>query len=146
MSSALRLVLCLAAVVLLSAAAPLEKLIFETSSGPKPVLIEVADTPEQREVGLMYRRSLPADHGMLFDFGQAQEVTMWMKNTYVSLDMVFVGADGRISRIAEKTEPLSTRIISSDGPARYVVELAAGAAARLGLKRGDKVVHPRVGA
>jgi uncharacterized membrane protein (UPF0127 family) len=146
MFSALRVLLCLAAVILLSAAAPLEKLTFETSSGPKPVMIEVAHTPEQREVGLMYRRSLPADQGMLFDFGQAQEVTMWMKNTYVSLDMVFVGADGRISRIAEKTEPLSTRIISSDGPARYVVELAAGAAARLGLKRGDKVVHPRVGA
>lgn len=128
------------------AAAPLEKLTFETAAGPRVFLIEVADTAEQREVGLMYRRSMADDHGMLFDFGRAQDITMWMRNTYVSLDMVFVGPDGRVTRIAEKTEPLSERIISSQGPARYVVELVAGAAARIGLKPGDRVVHPRVGA
>lgn len=127
------------------AAVKLEPLIFETAAGPRTFQIEIADTPEQRRVGLMYRRSMPADHGMLFDFGQPQEVSMWMENTYVSLDMVFVGENGRVTRIAENTEPLSTRIISSDGPARYVVELVAGAAKRIGLKPGDKVLHPRVG-
>jgi uncharacterized membrane protein (UPF0127 family) len=128
------------------AAVKLEPLTFETASGPKTFQIEVADTPKQREVGLMYRRSMPEDHGMLFDFGRPQEVSMWMQNTYVSLDMVFVGEDGRVTRVAENTEPLSTRIISSEGPARYVVELLAGSAKRIGLKPGDKVVHPRVGA
>ena len=127
------------------ATAKLEPLTFETAGGPQIFQIEVADTPEQRRVGLMYRRSMPADHGMLFDFGRPQDVSMWMENTYVSLDMVFVGENGRVTRIAENTEPLSTRIISSDGPARYVVELVAGAARRIGLKPGDKVVHPRVG-
>lgn len=128
------------------AGAELSKLVFETSSGPRSFQIETADTPQQREVGLMYRRSMPDDHGMLFDFGHPQEVSMWMQNTYISLDMVFVGGDGRVTRIAERTEPLSTRIIPSQGPARYVVELVAGAAQRIGLKPGDRVVHPRVGA
>ena len=136
-----------AALVSVALAAPkLEPLTFETSGGPRIFQIEIADTPQQRQVELMYRRSMPEDHGMLFDFGRPQEVSMWMENTYVSLDMVFVGADGRVTRIAENTEPLSTRIISSDGPARYVVELLAGSAKRIGLRPGDKVVHPRVGA
>ncbi|WP_020178044.1 DUF192 domain-containing protein [Methylopila sp. M107] len=141
----------LALVALLALAAPatsveLSKLTFETSSGPRVFQIEIADTAEQRQVGLMYRRSMADDHGMLFDFGRAEEISMWMQNTYISLDMVFVGGDGRVTRIAEKTEPLSTRVISSGAPARYVVELVAGAARRIGLKPGDKVVHPRVGA
>lgn len=139
--------LCALAVVSVAiAAVKLEPLTFETASGPKTFQIEVADTPKQREVGLMYRRSMPEDHGMLFDFGRPQDISMWMQNTYVSLDMVFVGEDGRVTRVAENTEPLSTRIISSEGPARYVVELLAGSAKRIGLKSGDKVVHPRVGA
>lgn len=141
------LVLALAVAGLSAAiAAPkLEPLTFETAGGPQVFQIEVADTPKQREVGLMYRRSLAPDHGMLFDFGRPQEVSMWMQNTYVSLDMVFVGEDARVTRIAESTEPLSTRIIPSEGPARYVVELLAGSAKRIGLKPGDRVVHPRVG-
>ncbi|RXF72069.1 DUF192 domain-containing protein [Hansschlegelia zhihuaiae] len=128
------------------AAAMLEKLTFETADGPRVFQIEVALTPEQRQTGLMYRRTLPEDHGMLFDFGSPQEITMWMQNTYVSLDMVFVSEDGRVTRIAERTEPLSTRIISSGAPARYVVEVLGGTAKRIGLKPGDRVVHPRVGA
>lgn len=127
------------------AAPKLEKLTFETSAGPRVFQIEVALTAEQRQTGLMYRRSMPDDHGMLFDFDRPQEISMWMQNTYVSLDMVFVSADGRVTRIAERTEPLSTRIIPSEGPARYVVELVAGAAERIGLKPGDRVVHPRIG-
>lgn len=128
------------------AAAPLEKLSFETSGGTRVFQVEVAATAQQRQTGLMYRRSMPDDHGMLFDFGRAEEINMWMENTYVSLDMVFVSAAGVVTHIAENTEPLSTRIISSEGPARYVVELVAGSAKRIGLKPGDRVVHPRVGA
>ncbi|MFC3692109.1 DUF192 domain-containing protein [Chenggangzhangella methanolivorans] len=144
--AAFAVVMTVALVSAALAAAKLEPLTFETAGGAKTFQIEVADTPKQREVGLMYRRSLPEDHGMLFDFGQPQEISMWMQNTYVSLDMVFVGADGRVLRVAEDTEPLSTRIVSSQGPARYVVELLAGSAKRIGLKPGDRVVHPRIGA
>ena len=122
-------------------AATLEPLTFQTADGSHVFQIEAALTEEQREIGLMYRRSLADDHGMLFDFGRPQAISMWMQNTYVSLDMVFVGGDGRVMRIAEKTEPLSTRLISSDGPARYVVELTAGAARRIGLRPGDRVLH-----
>lgn len=128
------------------AAPKLEPLTFETADGPRVFQIEVALTPQQRQTGLMWRRSLPDDHGMLFDFETPQEITMWMQNTYVSLDMVFVSAEGRVTRIAERTEPLSTRTVASQGQARYVVELVAGAAKRIGLKVGDKVVHPRIGA
>ncbi len=125
-------------------AAALEKLTFETATGPHTFMVEVAVTPEEREVGLMYRRSMPADHGMLFDFGKSDEIAMWMQNTYLSLDMVFVAADGRVRRIERATQPLSTRVIPSEGPVRYVVELVAGAAERIGLKPGDRVVHPRI--
>lgn len=125
--------------------APLETLTFETAGGPRAFQVEIADTPEKREVGLMYRRSMPADRGMLFDFDRPQIISMWMQNTYVSLDMVFVSREGRVTRIAESTEPLSTRVISSGGPVRYVVELVAGTGKRIGLKPGDRVVHPRIG-
>ncbi len=142
--------IALALVALLLAApafaAPAEKLTFETATGAHDFMVEVATTPEEREVGLMYRRSLAPDHGMLFDFGKVDDVAMWMENTYVALDMAFVGADGKVTRIEESAEPLSTRIISSGGPVKYVVELLAGTAKRIGLKPGDRVIHPKVGA
>ena len=90
----------------------------------------------------MFRRYLPDDRGMLFDFGKDEVVQMWMKNTYIPLDMVFVGRDGRVVSIAADTEPLSERTISSGGPVTGVIELNAGAAAKMGLKVGDQVRHP----
>ncbi len=102
---------------------------------------EVADTDELRERGLMFRHVLPKDSAMLFDFGKPRPAAMWMKNTYISLDMLFVRLDGTIAALAENTEPFSTQIISVEEPVKGVVELPAGTVKRLGIKRDDKVYH-----
>jgi uncharacterized membrane protein (UPF0127 family) len=104
--------------------------------------VELAVTDEERSRGLMYRRSVPEFYGMLFDFKRDQEVAMWMKNTYVSLDMIFIQSDGRIRRIAENTETESEKIIPSGGPVRAVLEVAAGTARKLGIEPGDRVATP----
>nr|WP_245265214.1 DUF192 domain-containing protein [Microvirga flocculans] len=104
--------------------------------------VEVARNDADRAQGLMFRRSMPADQGMLFDFGRVEPVSMWMQNTYLSLDMLFIRADGTIARIAANTEPLSTRTIPSGEPVLAVLELNAGTAARLGIRPGDRVEHP----
>jgi uncharacterized protein len=104
--------------------------------------VELAVTDEQRAHGLMERRSLPEGHGMLFKFEPDQVILMWMHNTYIPLDMIFIGGDGRILRIAENTTPLSDRTISSGGPARGVLEVIAGTARKLGIAPGDRVAHP----
>jgi uncharacterized protein len=107
--------------------------------------VEVMRNAERRAKGLMFRQSMPADEGMLFDFERDQMVMMWMKNTYLTLDMVFILADGRIHRIEANTEPMSERTISSGQPVRAVLELNAGTSAKLGLKPGDRVLHPMFG-
>src|SRR6266436_8942036 len=104
--------------------------------------VEIAVTDEERARGLMYRRSVPESYGMLFDFKRDQEVTMWMHNTYVSLDMIFIQSDGRIRRIAENTETESDKIISSGGPVRAVLEVVAGTAKKYGIEAGDRVATP----
>jgi uncharacterized protein len=104
--------------------------------------VELAVTDEERERGLMFRRSVPEFTGMLFDFKRDQEVSMWMKNTYVSLDMIFIQSDGRIRRIAENTETESLKIIPSGGPVRAVLEVAAGTARKLGIEPGDRIASP----
>jgi uncharacterized membrane protein (UPF0127 family) len=100
---------------------------------------QIADTPELRERGLMFRQVMPEDSAMLFDFIQPKPVAMWMKNTLVSLDMVFVREDGTIAAIAQNTVPQSLDTISVQEPVRGVIELAAGTVKRLGLKKNDKV-------
>jgi uncharacterized protein len=104
--------------------------------------VEVARNDADRAQGLMFRHSMPADQGMLFDFGRVEPVAMWMQNTYLPLDMLFIRADGTIARIAANTEPLSTRTIPSGEPVLAVLELNAGTAAKLGVKPGDRVEHP----
>jgi uncharacterized membrane protein (UPF0127 family) len=104
--------------------------------------VEVMRTPEQRARGLMHRRHLPADRGMLFDFERTEPVAMWMENTYIPLDMLFIRADGTIARIAEDTEPLSRRTIPSGEPVLSVLEVNGGVSRKLGLKPGDRVEHP----
>lgn len=107
--------------------------------------IELALTPEQQSQGLMFRKSLAADAGMLFVYERPQEITMWMRNTLIPLDMIFIGADGRVVRIAERAVPQSLATISSGEPALGVLEVNGGTAARLGLKRGDRVRHSAFG-
>jgi uncharacterized membrane protein (UPF0127 family) len=82
---------------------------------------------------------------MLFDFNTEQPISMWMKNTYIPLDMIFIRNDGRVSRIAENTEPMSLKVISSAGPARAVLEVIAGTARKYGIAPGDRVAHPMFG-
>ena len=107
-------------------AADLNTLEIVSKSGVHVFAVELAVTDDQRARGLMFRRELAEGHGMLFKFEPDQTIVMWMQNTYVSLDMIFIRSDGRILRIAENTEPLSTRTISSGGPARGVLEVIAG--------------------
>ena len=102
-------------------------------------VVELAQTPGQREQGLMERKSLPLNTGMLFLFDNTEIQHMWMKNTFIPLDMLFADKNGRIVTIAHNTEPQSRKIISSRVPARYVLELRAGTAARLVIKVGDRL-------
>jgi len=113
-----------------------------TKSGVRTFAVDLAVTDEERATGLMYRKQVPEGYGMLFDFKKEQPVTMWMKNTYVSLDMIFIESNGRIRRIAENTETESDKIISSGGPVRAVLEVVAGTSRKLGIEPGDRVATP----
>lgn len=123
-------------------AASIQPLEIATKSGVQVFSVEMATTEEEKTTGLMYRKELADGKGMLFDFSPEQQISMWMKNTYISLDMIFIRADGRILRIAENTEPLSTKIISSGGLAKGVLEVIAGTAQKYGIQPGDRVAHP----
>lgn len=113
-----------------------------TQNGVEVFSVEVAKKDEDRARGLMFRRELPERRGMLFEFDSDENVSMWMRNTYIPLDMIFIKSDGKILRIAENTEPLSERIIPSGGPVRAVLEVAGGTAKKLGIAPGDQVGHP----
>lgn len=123
-------------------AADLGTLEIVTKNGVHVFSVEIAATDEERAKGLMFRKELPEGTGMLFDFKQDQEISMWMRNTYIPLDMLFITADGRIRRIAENTVPLSERTIPSGGPVRGVLEVIGGTAKKLGIAPGDRVAHP----
>jgi len=127
------------------AAQELQPLEIESKNGVHVFGVELALTPEEQAKGLMYRRELPDRQGMLFDFKREQPTSFWMKNTYVSLDMIFIRADGRILKIAENTVPLSEALVSSGGPVRAVLEVVAGTTKKLGIAPGDRVVHPIFG-
>jgi uncharacterized membrane protein (UPF0127 family) len=119
---------------------PKERLVITTRDGVHHEFsVEMAITPDQQTVGLMFRPSVPAEGGMLFDWGIPRDSQMWMRNTIAPLDMVFINADGTIRSIAENTVPESLAIIDSRGPVRATLELAAGTTARLNIRVGDKV-------
>jgi uncharacterized protein len=119
----------------------IEPITFVTGQNTTMLSAEIADTAELRERGLMFRHILPPDQAMLFDFGEPRPAQMWMKNTYMSLDMVFVREDGTIAAIAENTVPKSLDTISVQEPVKGVIELAAGTAKRLGIHQNDKVFN-----
>jgi uncharacterized protein len=121
--------------------ANIEPVTIATDDGATMFTTEIADTEELRERGLMFRHKLPPDHAMLFDFGQPRPVSMWMKNTYIPLDMVFIRKDGSVAAIAENTVPFSEDIVGVQEPVQGVMELAAGTAKRIGLSRDSKVYH-----
>lgn len=131
-----------------AAAQASEKIAFDESrvvvhgaGGQHAFKVEMAVDDAQRALGLMYRRELAPDRGMLFDFGRETFISMWMRNTFISLDMLFITSDGRISFIRERTTPQSLETIEAPERNRAVLELVAGTAARLGLKVGDRVDH-----
>jgi uncharacterized protein len=140
----LLLILCLLALPALAQQPPLPKepLTILTKGGPRKFMVEVTRTEEQREEGLMFRRSMPLDQGMLFDFKEPMITQMWMKNTLIPLDMLFVDAHGRIVNIAANTVPKSLATISAAAPVRVVIELNGGVARTLGIKPGDRVEFP----
>lgn len=126
------------------AAAPavvLEPLEVQTAQGVRRFRVEIADDPQERERGLMYRTVMAEGEGMLFDFQQPQLLSFWMKNTLIPLDIIFIGADGRIINIAENTTPLSLEPVPSAGPGVAVLEIGGGLSAEFGIKAGDRVIH-----
>src|SRR5262249_23276885 len=145
--SALLVVLALVALPLAANRAPAAEkgtLEIATKSGVRTFAVELAVTDEERAKGLMFRKEVPEGYGMLFDFKQDQQVSMWMKNTFVSLDMIFIKNDGRIARIADNTKVQSEDIIPSGQPVRAVLEVVAGTAKKYGIAPGDKVAYPQI--
>lgn len=135
----------LAATETSAGAAEMQPLEIVTKSGVHVFTVEVAKTEQERATGLMYRKELAEGRGMLFDFSPEQPVSMWMKNTFIPLDMIFIRSDGRILRIAENTEPHSEKIIPSGGLAKGVLEVIGGTARKYGIQAGDRVAHPLFG-
>jgi hypothetical protein len=126
----------------LAASEKLETLLIRVSGGNVKFNVEVARTPKEQEMGLMFRRKLPKDRGMLFIYPYQSIVRMWMKNTHIPLDMVFINSKGIVKKIVERTVPFSLSVISSGEAVRAVLELNGGTSNRIGLKRGDQVIHP----
>ena len=122
-----------------------DTLAIRTASGEVKFKVELAVTPAQQQRGLMFRDKLEPYTGMLFDFGRPQAISMWMMNTLIPLDMVFIAPDGRILNIAANTKPMSTDTILSQGPANGVLEIAGGTARLHGIKPGDLVLHRAFG-
>ncbi|MFM8860696.1 MAG: DUF192 domain-containing protein [Methylocystis sp.] len=119
-----------------------DRMLVTTATGKHTFTLEIAKTNEERAKGLMFRKSMPQDHGMLFIFHDARPISMWMKNTLISLDMIFVSGEGMVTSIIQHTTPLSEEIITSDQPAQAVIEVNAGVAQKIGLAPGDKIHHP----
>jgi uncharacterized protein len=135
--------LSLIAATACSPASSSDRLDIVTADGAHhPFHVEVATRPADRERGLMYRQSLAAEAGMLFDFHQDQLVSMWMKNTFIPLDMLFIAADGTVVGVAADAVPQSLDTISSGRPVRAVLEIKGGEAARQGIAPGAHVIHP----
>ncbi|MFM8375741.1 MAG: DUF192 domain-containing protein [Phenylobacterium sp.] len=122
---------------------PLQPLTVQTAKGEHRFLVEVADTDRERELGLMCRRSLAADRGMLFDFGRERpDTAFWMRNTLIPLDIIYIRRDGVVRSIVRNARPLDETPRPAGGPILGVLELAGGRAAQIGLQPGDRIVFP----
>jgi len=110
--------------------------------GSRTFSIEIADDPAEQARGLMYRPALPADAGMLFVYDRPSPASFWMRNTMIPLDMIFIDDTGRVESIAERTDPYSERVSSSQGDVRAVLEINGGLSRALGIGPGDQVIHP----
>lgn len=120
---------------------PLEPLQVKTDKGVQSFMVEIADSAREREYGLMCRKAVAADRGMLFIFPAPAPQAFWMRNTLASLDIIYIGADGRVVSISRNARPLDETPLPSVGPAKFVLELAAGRAAQIGLLPGDRILH-----
>jgi hypothetical protein len=120
---------------------PRSTLEIRSAQGRQSFSIRIADTPERQELGLMYETRLPADEGMLFPQDEPRVVSMWMKNTYIPLDMLFIDSQGRIACLLENTAPQSLAILSCPKPVKAVLEIGGGESAGRGIKVGDRVLH-----
>ena len=120
---------------------PRSALEIRSAAGRQWFNIRIADTEPRRELGLMYVTHLPSDEGMLFPEDHPQVMSMWMKNTYIPLDMLFIDTHGRIVCLLENAKPESLDILSCNQPAKAVLEIAGGEAQRRGIKVGDSVLH-----
>ncbi len=118
-----------------------DELTIMTKQGPQVFDVEIAKTNAQHAQGLMYRRSMPANAGMLFTYETPQSASFWMKNTFIPLDMIFIGKDGRIVNIQQRTVPQSLTPVRSKGDVLAILELNGGTTARLGIEAGDEVRH-----
>ena len=135
----------LASAMAFSATFETESLVIHTKAGKQLTFtVELAIAADQRQQGLMNRDEMAADRGMLFDFGETRRVYMWMKNTYLPLDMLFIGPDGKIALVKADTMPLSEEIIDSHDPVRFVLELNAGTAQKLGIAAGDVIESDQI--
>ena len=139
--AALCLLLLFAASGAPARAGGLEPLRIVTATGAHDFQVEIAADDRSREIGLMNRRYMAPDHGMLFEFDDDGPQVFWMKNTYIPLDMIFISRSGVVTNIVAKAEPLSETTIPSGGPCAAVLELNGGAAAKIGLKPGDRIEH-----
>ena len=123
---------------------PVAPLTIETKGGAQKFTVEVATTRKQLAQGLMFRRKMAADAGMVFAYKHTGQISMWMKNTLIPLDMLFIDSAGKITKIVARTTPMSQEIIASDGPVRAVLELNSGMTSRLSIKTGDWIKLPDV--
>ncbi len=140
----LAVIFCLAFFVL-AACSNENKLVVHSANGDHNFTVEIADTPEERGMGLMFREELGPNAGMLFDFKEVRDVSFWMQNTLIPLDMIFIGEDGVVRKIHVNARPRDTTSIPSGEPVRFVLEIPGGRSDELGIALGDRVDHALIG-
>jgi hypothetical protein len=123
-----------------------DRVIVHTATGDYTFRIEIADTNETRQMGLMFRQELSSDAGMLFDFFEERQASFWMRNTLIPLDMIFIASDGTVRNVHVNARPQDPTSILSDGPVRFVLEIPGGRSVEIGIAPGDLVEHPRMAA